>query len=213
MFLPIIKFTLSLLVTYLIGSFPTAFVFAKLYKRIDIRQYGSGNIGATNAFRILGKLPGIIVLIIDIFKGLICPTLIADLFGQVALINRMVLGIAVVVGHNWTLFLKFKGGKGMATGLGVLIGLAIKVPVVRPVLLLSVLIWIVTFSLSGIVSLSSIVAAFFLPILMVFFSVPLELIVLGIIFCAFVVLRHQSNISRLLKKEEPRVFTPFLKRK
>lgn len=213
MFLPIIKFALSLLVTYLIGSFPTAFVFAKLYKRIDIRQYGSGNIGATNAFRILGKLPGIIVLIIDIFKGLICPTLIADLFGPVALINRMVLGIAVVVGHNWTLFLKFKGGKGMATGLGVLIGLAIKAPLVRPALLLSVLIWIVIFSLSGIVSLSSIVAAFFLPILMVFFSVPLELIVLGIIFCAFVVLRHQSNISRLLKREEPLVFKPFLKRK
>ena len=213
MFLSIVKFALSLLVSYLVGSCPTAFVLAKLYKRIDIRQYGSGNVGATNAFRILGKLPGIMVLIIDIFKGMICPTVIADLFGQATLINRMVLGIAVVAGHNWTVFLKFKGGKGMATGLGVLIGLAIKVPIIQPVLLLSVLIWIVTFFLSGMVSLASIIAAFFLPVLMVVFSCPLALVILGIIFCALVVLRHKSNISRLLKREEPRVFKPFLKRR
>jgi acyl phosphate:glycerol-3-phosphate acyltransferase len=213
MFLHIVKLVLSFLVAYLVGSFPTAFVLAKLYKRIDIRQHGSGNVGATNAFRILGKLPGIIVLIIDIGKGLLCPTLVADLFGQTALINRIVLGITVVAGHNWTVFLRFKGGKGMATGLGVLIGLAIKAPVVQPVLLLSVLAWIISFFLSGIVSLSSIIAVFFLPVLMVVFSVPIELIVLGIIFCVFVVLRHRSNISRLIKREEPRVFKPFLKRR
>jgi Predicted membrane protein len=146
MLLLIIKIVLSLIAAYLIGSIPTAFIFAKFLKGLDIRKAGSGNVGATNAFRVLGKLPGILVLVIDIIKGLICTTLIAD-FLPVAWINiwRIVLGVVVVVGHNWTIFLNFKGGKGMATSLGVLIGLAIKISGIRIVLALSVGVWLFLF--------------------------------------------------------------------
>jgi len=213
MFLSVAKIILGILTAYLIGSLPTAYLLAKLYKRIDIRQHGSGNVGATNTFRVLGKLPGIIVLAVDIVKGLICPTLVADLFGQTSLLNRIVLAVAVVVGHNWTIFLKFKGGKGMATSLGVLIGLAIKISVLRLILLLSVGVWVISFLISGYVSLSSLIAAMGLPVLMVIFAAPFELIAMGIIFCGFVVLRHRSNISRLVRGEESRVNFAFLKRK
>lgn len=213
MFPSIIKTVFSLLIAYLAGSFPTAFVFGKFYKRIDIRQHGSGNVGATNAFRILGKLPGIIVLIIDIFKGMICPTLIADFFGQDILLSRILLAVVAVAGHNWTVFLRFKGGKGMATSLGVLIGLAIKAAILRPILLICVAVWVISFILSGIVSLSSIIAAVSLPILLVIFCAPIELVVLGIVFCAFIVLKHKSNISRLINREEHRIFTPPFQRK
>ncbi|MDP3143629.1 MAG: glycerol-3-phosphate 1-O-acyltransferase PlsY [Candidatus Omnitrophota bacterium] len=213
MFQSISKSVLSLLIAYLVGSFPTAFIFGKFYKSIDIRQHGSGNVGATNAFRILGKLPGFIVLIIDVLKGLICPTLIADFFGQDILLSRVLLAVIAVAGHNWTVFLRFKGGKGMATSLGVLIGLAIKAAILRPVLLICLAVWVISFILSGIVSLSSIIAAVSLPILLVFFSAPIELVVLGIVFCAFVVLRHRPNISRLINREEHQIFTPPFQRK
>lgn len=101
----------------------------------------------------------------------------------------------------------------MATSLGVLIGLAIKTPILRPILLISVAIWLVSFLISGFVSLSSLFAAVSLPVLMVIFSAPFPLVVMGIIFCVFVVLRHNSNISRLIKREESRVSFSFLKRK
>jgi len=211
--LPIIKTILSLLVAYLVGSIPTGYIVGKLYKKIDIRAVGSGNVGATNAFRTLGKVPGIIVLIIDIVKGLICPTLIAQLFGQETLLQIILLAVAAVIGHNWTIFLKFKGGKGMATSLGVLLGLAIKIGILRPVLLICIGVWLITFALSGFVSLSSLASAVALPVFLVVFSAPLELIILGIVFCAFIVLRHRTNISRFIKGGEHQFFTFFLKRK
>lgn len=214
MLLLIIKIVLSLIAAYLIGSIPTAFIFAKFLKGLDIRKAGSGNVGATNAFRVLGKLPGIFVLVIDIIKGLVCTTLIAD-FLPVPWINiwRIILGIVVVVGHNWTVFLNFKGGKGMATSLGVLIGLAIKISGIRIVLALSVGVWLILFLLFGFVSLASIIAGVCLPLFMVVFNQELALVILGVIFCLFVVLRHRSNIRRLLNKEEPQVKFALLNRK
>lgn len=200
----IIKIILSLIVSYLIGSIPTAYIFGKLYRGIDIRQYGSGNVGATNVFRVLGKGPGIVVLIIDIAKGVVAMTVVADIFGINNIFAYVLLGIAVVVGHNWTVFLQFKGGKGMATSLGVLIGLTIKVALIRPVLLSAVGAWLVVFLSTGYVSLASIIAAVLLPVFMLIFAPSFELVLLGVIFCVFVVLRHRPNIKRLLSHEEHR---------
>ncbi|MDP2940201.1 MAG: glycerol-3-phosphate 1-O-acyltransferase PlsY [Candidatus Omnitrophota bacterium] len=210
----VLKVILSLLAAYLIGAIPSAYLFARFWKGIDIRKFGSGNVGATNAFRVLGKLPGILVLIVDILKGLICPTLIANFVKipqmEIWLIS---LGITAVAGHNWTIFLNFKGGKGMATGLGVLLGLAIKIPSIRVVLALTVGVWMVIFFMFKFVSLASIVAGICLPIFMALFNQPLPFVILGIIFCLFVAVRHKSNISRLLNKEEPQVRLSFLNRK
>ncbi|MFZ5801324.1 MAG: glycerol-3-phosphate 1-O-acyltransferase PlsY [Candidatus Omnitrophota bacterium] len=209
MFPTAVKIISALLAAYFLGAFPTAFLLGKLFKKIDIRQFGSGNVGATNAFRVLGKLPGVMVLLIDILKGVLCATLIAGVFEQTSLLARILLGAAAVAGHVWSVFLRFKGGKGMATSLGVLLGLAIGIPLVRPVLFLSVAVWIVVFVLSGIVSFASIISAVAFPVFTVAFCAPLELVIMSVALCVLVTLRHHSNLSRLIRREEPRVFTPF----
>ncbi|MFC1623755.1 glycerol-3-phosphate acyltransferase, partial [Candidatus Omnitrophota bacterium] len=115
--------SLGILTSYIIGSIPTAYLFGRLFKGIDIRHFGSGNIGATNTFRVIGRVPGLIVLVIDILKGFICATYIANFFMYASPVARPELykvftGMAAIAGHNWTLFLKFKGGKGVATSAG-----------------------------------------------------------------------------------------------
>ena len=197
--------TLGMVLSYLLGSFPTAYLYGKLTKGIDIRQHGSGNVGATNVFRVLGKGPGTIVLLIDVLKGVLAVWLIGDLLGLNENYQRIILSLCVVSGHNWTVFLGFKGGKGIATSLGVLIGLTIKIASIRPVLLITLFIWLAGFFLTSIVSFASIAAAVLLPVVMVITAQPIEIIILGIIFCVFVVLRHRPNIKRLLSGQEPKV--------
>jgi len=189
-----------------------AYIFGRLLKGIDIREHGSGNMGATNAFRVLGKGPGTVVLILDIIKGIIPVTLLANALGQGAALSLVIISVAAVAGHNWTVFLGFKGGKGMATSLGVLIGLAIQLPGLRIVLGLATLTWLVLFLLFGFVSLASLAAAMALPVLMVVFEAPFPMKVMAIVLCVFIVFRHRSNIKRLAKGQENRVYFPFRKR-
>jgi acyl phosphate:glycerol-3-phosphate acyltransferase len=196
---------LGFCLSYLIGSLPTAYLFGRISKGIDIRQHGSGNVGATNAFRVLGKKIGIIVLIIDIVKGILAIVLVANLFHIESVLGLALLGIAVVVGHNWTVFLNFKGGKGIATSLGVLIGLTVEIPPLRSVVFLCLGVWLVIFLFSGYVSLASVLAGCSLPVVMIFSGQSKEMIVLGIIFCLFVVLRHRPNIKRLLTGQEAKI--------
>jgi glycerol-3-phosphate acyltransferase PlsY len=203
---------ISAVLAYLIGSIPVAYIFGRVLKNLDIREHGSGNMGATNAFRVLGKGPGWIVLILDIIKGIIPVTLVANAFGMTDALSLVIIAVAAVAGHNWTIFLGFKGGKGMATSLGVLIGLAIQFQVLRIILLWVTGTWLVLFLSLGFVSLASIVAAVVFPILMVVYLEPLPLIILSIVLCIFIVFRHSSNIKRLAKGQENRVSFPFRKR-
>jgi len=210
--LTLIKLLFGLGLSYLLGSIPTAYIFGKLYKGIDIREHGSKNIGATNVFRVLGKVPGVIVLVLDILKGVIAVVAVSGLMQFDQIIFYILFGIAAVCGHNWTVFLNFKGGKGVATSLGVLIGLAIKVASLRLVLFCVVLSWAVVFLSTGYVSLSSMIAVVFLPFFMLVFTQSLLLVILGIVFCLFVILRHRPNIRRLLDRKESRVKLPFRRR-
>ena len=203
---------ISVLLSYLIGSIPVAYIFGRVLKGIDIREHGSGNMGATNAFRVLGRGPGPIVLVLEIIKGIIPVTLLANAFGLGDALSLVIIAIAAVSGHNWTVFLGFKGGKGMATSLGVLIGLAIQLPGLRIVLGLATLIWLVLFIALGYVSIASISAAVALPILMVVFEAPFPMKVMAIVLCVFIVFRHSSNIKRLVRGQENRVSFPFRKR-
>lgn len=207
-----IETILAVVFSYLIGSIPTAYIFGRLYKNIDIRQHGSGNIGATNVFRVLGKIPGITVLLLDIIKGVVPVVIIGDALGANAVWQRLLLAVAAVCGHNWTVFLQFKGGKGIATSLGVLIGLTIKIASIRPVLLWTLAAWIAAFLATATVSIASILAAIVLPLSMVFTSQPLEITCLGIVFCVFVILRHRPNIARIFAGQEPKVPLPFRKK-
>lgn len=195
----------GLLVSYLVGSIPTAYIFGKLIKGIDIRRHGSGNVGATNVFRVLGKIPGIIVLVLDIYKGFWAVGIVSEVLGLISPMERVLMCLAVVIGHNYTLFLGFKGGKGVATSLGALIGLTLRIPSILPVLLITLSIFIVVFLVSRIVSLSSIIAAGVLPILMLVTAQPVEIRILGLLFGVFVIFRHKANIQRLRTGEEPRV--------
>lgn len=201
--------TASIVLSYLIGAIPTAYIFGRLIKKIDIREHGSGNVGATNAFRVLGKGSGTTVLLIDIIKGIIPTTIIANLFGFTDPLMLVILGIVAVAAHNWTVFLNFKGGKGIATSLGVLIGLTIQIPGLRPVLFIVILSWLIVFLAFGYVSLASIFAAVVLPSCMVIVDAPFVLKVMSIVLCLFIVFRHRSNITRLLQGKENRVRLPF----
>ena len=201
----------GILISYLVGSIPTAYIFGYLLKGVDIRKHGSGNVGATNAMRVLGKIPGITVLALDILKGFITVILVT------AFISRLtdalpvdavsiLSGISCICGHNWTIFLKFKGGKGVATTLGVLIAFAVQIAGLRLVLGLAVLTWIVVFLVFRTVSLASILTALAVPIYTLIFKLPTMIIVFTFILAFFILLRHAPNIRRLISGKEPRLF-------
>ncbi|MFH0912884.1 MAG: glycerol-3-phosphate 1-O-acyltransferase PlsY [Candidatus Omnitrophota bacterium] len=201
---------LGIFASYLIGSIPTAYIFGRLLKGIDIRQFGSGNIGATNALRVLGRGVGITVLILDILKGFLVVVFLGNFIVlRMAVIPdtamRILLGLSCICGHNWTMFLGFKGGKGMATTLGVILGLGVKIASLKLILALVTFIWLVIFLLIRIVSLASIVAGISLPIFVILFKEPGILIFASIILALFIILRHKNNLRRLLQGKEPRL--------
>ncbi len=211
--LAVLKIILGIIISYLLGSITTAYIISRLFMKIDIRKYGSGNVGATNVFRVLGKLPGILVLIIDIIKGMLATTLLADFLGSPEEIYRALFGLVAVLGHIWTVFLRFKGGKGVATSLGVLLGLAVKIADLRAVLALAIASWLAVFVVSGFVSLASILTAFSVPIYMLIFNQTIAIVTLGIILCIIIISKHTPNIRRLLQGEESRFNILPFKRK
>ncbi|MFY9402065.1 MAG: glycerol-3-phosphate 1-O-acyltransferase PlsY [Candidatus Omnitrophota bacterium] len=201
---------LLIIVSYIIGSIPTAYLFVRIIKGIDIRKTGSGNVGATNALRILGKGWGFSVLFLDILKGFLpvffLGTLISDRISFIQEHNLLIIiGFCAICGHNWTLFLKFKGGKGVATTLGVLLALSFKIQGLKIALALIVLIWVVSFIFFRIISLSSILAALTFPLFILILKLPLSIIIISFLLSVFIILRHKSNLKRLIKGEEPRL--------
>lgn len=182
---------------YLIGSIPNGLLIGKKIYNIDLRQFGSKNIGATNAFRTLGLWPAFWVFLTDAGKGVISVYLSSFLVGTpVAL---LVGGIAAIVGHNWSIFLNFTGGRGVATGLGVI---AVLVPQITAIVFL---IWAIIVYITRYVSLASIVAAVLVPIFMWFLGERIEFLYFGILAALFVVGRHKQNIERLLKGTELKI--------
>lgn len=179
---------LLLIGAYLLGSVPTGLLLAKAFG-IDIREAGSGNIGATNVYRTVGRKLGIITLICDCLKGLI-PVLIARWL-DLPDIWVAAIGLAALLGHVYTVWLKFKGGKGVATALGVFLGTSpLSVLVALFVFIAVIYIW-------RYVSLASITAAAVLPVLVWFFSGKQELVAMSVIIAAVVIYRHHENIARL----------------
>ena len=201
---------LAIAISYFIGSIPTAYIFGRWLKGIDIRKFGSGNVGATNALRVLGKPAGIAVLILDILKGFLAVVFLGDFIASgVTSISsealRIILGLSCICGHNWTIFLRFQGGKGIATTFGVLLGLAIKIGGLKVVLGLIILTWLVTFIITRIISIASVVSGISLPIYMLLFKQSNLLILSSIILCVFIILRHRPNLKRVLQGKEPRL--------
>lgn len=209
---PILGLTLS----YLLGSIPTAYLFGRA-RGIDLRRHGSGNIGATNAFRVLGKGIGAIVLSLDVAKGTFAILLAAAFFYTPGTLSKnfflALAAIAVVAGHNWTPFLRFGGGKGIATSLGVLIALCLLIERFTWVIVSVLATWIAVFLASGFVSLASICASLTLPLLSIIFRLPKEIALLLLLLAVFSLIRHKPNISRLLQQKESRFDTRSFLRK
>lgn len=195
----IVGLILFLIGCYVVGSIPFGYLTGKLWAKVDIRQSGSGNIGATNVLRTLGALPALLVLVLDAAKGWVCVAL-AIKFG---FSDLLVAGaaLAVVAGHNWSLFLKLKGGRGVATALGILVGLA---PYVAIGL---VVVFALVVTISRYVSLGSIIASALLPVGLFLNGLPTAYIVAGVVLGFWSIIRHLPNIQRLLAGTENRFGT------
>lgn len=197
-----------ILLSYLIGSFPTAVVIGRMTRRIDIREYGSKNAGGTNAFRVLGWQAGIAVALVDVAKGLLATLLIAKIRIDPVTVNyeivQVLAGAAAVVGHIWTVLAKFKGGKGVATAGGVLIALYPWAALVCVVIFATVLLT------TRYVSLASMVAASALPVILLTFNrfserdVSHSFIVFTFLVGGLILFKHRANIRRLLDGTENR---------
>ncbi|MBC1235749.1 glycerol-3-phosphate 1-O-acyltransferase PlsY [Nostoc sp. 2RC] len=204
----------TVFIAYLLGSFPTGYIAVKQLKGIDIRQVGSGSTGATNVLRTLGKGPGAFVLVLDSLKGALAIALGYWLFNFAASQNIIpptvdvklwqpwivtLVGLAAILGHSKSIFLGFTGGKSVATSLGILLAMNWQVG------LATAGVFAVVVAISRIVSLSSIAGAIAVSIFMLLLRQPLPYILFGIAGGLYVILRHRSNIERLIAGTEPKI--------
>jgi len=199
-----IIFSVVLIIGYFLGSIPSGYLIGKLFKKIDIRDFGSGNIGFTNALRVLGPFSGLVVLAIDIAKGAVSVylgILLAPLIGFEAQITGGISGLLSILGHNWPIFLKFRGGKGVAATAGVFL-------ILTPLpFIFSALIMAGVIAFTRYVSLGSIMAAGSLPFFIWLWigGKAQFLLALSIVEASLILLRHRSNIKRLLRGKERKI--------
>lgn len=210
----IAAYIMVIIAAYLIGSIPSGLLIGTYFYNKDLRLYGSRNIGATNAYRVLGKVGGLSVFLCDAVKGAI-GTYLGYIMVEYIIIEYMPTlwlahpnetvsmmiagGISAILGHNFSVFLKFSGGRGVATGLGVMLCL---VPTIS---LMVLAVWIVIVGLTKYVSLGSVISAALVPILMYLLDEPMELVIFGLVAAFFVIYKHKDNIKRLLAGTELKV--------
>ena len=214
-----IELILLLSASYVTGSIPTSIIVGKVFKGIDIRKHGSGNAGATNVFRVLGWKQALIVVLVDIFKGWLPAAVYATSLFQGQPIEetgvlQILCGFAAVLGHTYTIFAEFKGGKGVGTLGGMLLALF---PVSVP---LCLIVFAVVLMLTGYVSVGSILASAALPIFLFILppldfadTAPLSLLIFSLLVPWFIIFTHRSNISRLRSGAENRFEKAMIFRK
>lgn len=193
----ILYYVLGFFLGHFCGSVPSGLWLVKAFHGIDIRDYGSKNIGTTNVFRTVGTKTAVLVLLADALKGIIAVAVMNYCF-QSSLLN-VITALGALLGHNYSLFLGFRGGKGVATALGLLIFLMPKVAIG------SFAIWFILVLLTRFVSLGSIVAAICTPLLAWYLNYPVSYVIFSVIAAFFVVIRHKENIHRLLTGTESKI--------
>jgi len=187
------KLFILIIMGYLLGSIPSSFIAGKIACNIDIRQYGSGNAGATNVLRVLGPKAAIPVFLADVLKGGLATLIGRWMAGET---GATLAGLAAIVGHNWPVFLNFRGGKGIATSFGVLLVLF---PLISFILFVA---GTIVIAVTKYVSLGSITAAILFPILLLIFGYDWKMVLFGVAVGGLALYRHRSNISRLLEGKE-----------
>ncbi|MBD2869640.1 glycerol-3-phosphate 1-O-acyltransferase PlsY [Paenibacillus arenilitoris] len=185
---------IAIIVSYLLGSISFSIVIAKWVKGIDIRQHGSGNAGATNTLRVLGKGPGILVFLLDIAKGVGAVWIGHGLGGNEWI--PVLCGVAAIAGHNWPVWFRFKGGKGIATTVGVIATLAFVPALIAGVVAIAVI------AVTRYVSLGSLLFAALTPVFISIFYYSLPLLCVSLLICVFAFVRHRTNIVKLLQGTE-----------
>ena len=190
---------ISLILAYLLGSIPSGLIIGKTFYKVDIREHGSKNLGATNTFRTLGIKPGITVTLMDILKGTLA-TLLPGFLGVDADIHPLIVGLIAVIGHMFPIFASFKGGKAVATSAGIVLAY-------EPFLfVLAILFFFITLYISKYVSLSSMIAALAALFYCLIFEIndwPFTTVIL--IINIFIFYRHRANIKRIIEKSEPKI--------
>lgn len=190
------RYILAIIIGYLMGNIAPSYFAGKLLGNIDIRNHGSGNAGATNVWRVLGTRPGIIVFILDVLKGFLAAMIGNLLGGQ---LGAALAGCAVIIGHDYPIFLHFKGGKGISTSFGVLLYLAPLVP------LTALIIGIIIIYNTCYVSLASIVGVILAPILTALYRYPKQYVFVALLIMVLGLYRHKDNIKRLLNGTENKI--------
>ncbi|MEK4425449.1 glycerol-3-phosphate 1-O-acyltransferase PlsY [Solibacillus sp. FSL K6-1523] len=191
-----------LLCAYVIGSIPSGLWIGKIFYNTDIRQHGSGNLGATNTFRVLGKKPGLVVTLIDVFKGTAAVLLLALPFFSDATIHPLILGVVAVVGHMFPIFAGFRGGKAVATSAGVILGYSL------PLFIVLFFTFFLSLKMTKMVSLTSMITA---VVALIYSSVywivtgDFALFILIAFLATFIFYRHRENITRIKNGTEPKV--------
>ncbi|GAA0462137.1 glycerol-3-phosphate 1-O-acyltransferase PlsY [Alkalibacillus silvisoli] len=183
------------IIAYLIGSIPSALIIGKLFYKIDVREHGSGNLGATNTFRVLGVKAGLVVTVLDILKGTI-PVLIVIVLASN--LEPLIVGAFAVIGHIYPIFAKFKGGKAVATSGGVLLGVS---PLLFIILVISFFVFLKLFKYVSLASILTGVTAVITSLIMQ----DLGLIIVTVFLASFVIYRHTDNIKRIKNKTEPKI--------
>lgn len=192
-------YLIFIIIAYLLGSIPFALIIGKIGYKIDIREHGSGNLGATNAFRVLGTKAGIFVTLADILKGTMATLipLFASYFYDIE-VSRLIVGVFAVLGHTYPIFAKFKGGKAVATSGGIILG-------INPLLFIAMVVtFILSLYLSKYVSLSSMITGVVSTIISLFLNDWL-LFAMILSLTIFVFFRHKENIRRIKNKTEPKI--------
>lgn len=186
--------------SYVLGSVPTGYLLVKWMKRMDVRSVGSGSTGATNVARVAGVGASAVVFFVDVAKGLLAVGVVAPwVLGIATATDRLACGLAAVLGHTFPLFLSFRGGKGVATTIGVLLA---AMPDIAAVALA---VWVVCFAIWRYVSVGSLAAAMTIPVMQIGTRQSLSEVAFGAALAALIVVRHRANIARLRRGEELRV--------
>lgn len=188
---------LTFILGYLLGSIPSGYLLARYWKGIDIRQYGSGNIGATNVFRTLGVVPGVIVLLADMAKGVTAVLLARYIVDGTSV--ELAAAVGALLGHSAPIFLKFKGGKIVATGAGIIF-------VISPLSgLIGLVLFIASVAITRYVSVGSMLAAVSIPVSFYFLKLSKPYIIFAVVVAVFAIYKHRSNIKRLISGTELKI--------
>ncbi|MDI9477994.1 MAG: glycerol-3-phosphate 1-O-acyltransferase PlsY [Bacillota bacterium] len=203
-----LNFLIVILISYLLGAIPFAYIMTRLLTGKDVREYGSGNVGATNAGRLLGFKYGFLVALLDVLKAILAVSIARSLLSpELARYYLLIAASFVIIGHNWSVFLRFMGGKGVATTCGVIFTLF-------PLgFIIFFIIWLIVLLLSRYVSLASIISGACLPLIIYFLKGDIYDLIFALIFALLIILRHRTNIIRLLNKTEDKIRWPLINRK